>query len=88
MAIYQHFCSSAEKKNLGKDWLSYWLTYLFIYLESDRVQIEFNLFPESNAVGRLNGVDFLVTVFEQVSHVLSPFWSLDKINWEVHLFHE
>ena len=38
--------------------------------------------------GRLNGVVSLVTVFEQLSHVTSPFWSCDKVNWGIHLFEE
>ena len=30
----------------------------------------------------------LVTVFEEPSHVTSLFWSRDKVNWEIYLFHE
>ena len=41
-----------------------------------------------NLVGRLNGVVSLVTVFEELSHVTSPFWSRDKVNRGIRLFHE
>ena len=39
-------------------------------------------------VGRLNGMVSLVTVFEELSNVMSLFWSCDKVNEEIRLFHE
>ena len=38
-------------------------------------------------IGRLNGVVSLVTMFEEFSHVMSPFWSYDKANSVIHLFY-
>ena len=38
--------------------------------------------------GRLNGVVSLVTVFEELFNVTSLFWSRDKVNREIRLFHE
>ena len=40
------------------------------------------------AVGRLNEVVSLVTVFEELYQVTSPFWSRDKVNRGIRLFHE
>ena len=38
--------------------------------------------------GRLNGVVILVTVFEELSYVMSPFWSHNKVKWGNRFFHE
>ena len=41
-----------------------------------------------STVWRLNGVFFLVLVFEELFHVTSPFWSRDNANPGIHLFYE
>ena len=39
-------------------------------------------------VGRLNEVVSLVTVFEELTHVTSPFWSRDKVDREIHILYK
>ena len=31
---------------------------------------------------------FLIKVFKELSHIISPFWSRDKVNPGIHLFDE
>ena len=39
-------------------------------------------------IGRLSGVIFLVTVFEELSHVTSTFWLRHIVNPEIPLFYK
>ena len=55
-------------------------------MKEDKMQIRKVKRKELN--GRLNKVAPLVTEFEELSHVTSPIWSRDKMNWGIRLFHE
>ena len=39
--------------------------------------------------GRLNKVvSLVIEKFEELSYITSPFWSCDKVNQGIHLFHK
>ena len=47
----------------------------------------FNIYSVNyDNVERLNGVISLVTVFEELSHIMSLFWSRNKVNRKICLF--
>ena len=62
--------------------------YHFMHIVLNYLNAKNILICPNMTVRRLNRVVSLVRVFEELSHVTSPFWSSDKVNPGICLFHE